>query len=724
MASFIPRSPLPQANVQPGPSIRNNVRVDLSPAIGAMQGVTKQATALFEQAQERADLTAVMQARRELSDWEGQTWRPDNPDGIAKYKGKDALGAPQALLGDLDTRIGDIRGRLNQRQQARFEQVSGSFRESVQTRLNNHAEREYSGYEAAERKATLDNIGQDAVNAGMAGDYGLADIRIQEALGIARAAAMSQGYGEEAIKASERGIVSSVRKQTALAMATGTPLSALDYYNRHADEMTPEDRAQVQRVIQPVVDDAAAQAEAQAIIAGATPTAWRDPGARGGPAPEIAKIIDEEADAAGVPREYLYALAEQESSFRPGAVNPEVLDDGDQATGLFQYRQISAGGIDRKDARASARRAAQEFKARMAKGGEQYAIAAHFAGEGGAEAVVNRGRRAENPKTARYITEVMGRAERWRGRAAEQGDATVATDAGATSQADAIARAQKIADPGRRRDVIAKINQQYALENLRESEATKARDEATNLALSQGDPTRPLREIIGAQAYAQYERDGKIDTLERIRQHRIAGTFVQDDPVLVEQISREMVTDPAAFMKRNFNDPDLQAKLSTPTLARFKQAAASGSRDAGAGKPEDWATDAERMDRGFVMLGIGSDGDAKGKNASKKNEEREAQRGHFRLAYQQAEREFIQRTGKKPSPEQADMLMRTMARTFAENQKNGTTGIYSDYEKYSLQISEADRMRVRQAYTAKYGRAPTDSWVTRYIIAARRSAEQ
>ena len=33
-------------------------------------------------------------------------------------------------------------------------------------------------------------------------------------------------------------------------------------------------------------------------------------------------------------------------------------------------------------------------------------------------------------------------------------------------------------------------------------------------------------------------------------------------------------------------------------------------------------------------------------------------------------------------------------------------------------------MRVRQAYTAKYGRAPTDSWVTRYIIAARRSAEQ
>ncbi len=247
-----------------------------------------------------------------------------------------------------------IRSRLSPEQQQRFDQVSFSFRDSVQGRLNNYADREYSAYEATER--TIDNIGQDAVSAGMSGDFGLADVRLQEAVGIASAAYQTQGMGAEAIKASERGIVSSVRKQTAAAMATRDPFAAEDYYHRYADQMTPEDRAQVERTLYPVVKDRAAYELAQSLADGRG--AIEPLPAPGVPSAAVAKAIDDAAKAEGLDaagRADLYALAEQESGFRADAVNSEVLDDGDQATGLFQYRATSAGGIDRKDAAASAR---------------------------------------------------------------------------------------------------------------------------------------------------------------------------------------------------------------------------------------------------------------------------------------------------------------------------------------------------------------------------------
>jgi len=136
----------------------------------------------------------------------------------------------------------------------------------------------------------------------------------------------------------------------------------------------------------------------------------------------------------------------------------------------------------------------------------------------------------------------------------------------------------------------------------------------------------------------------------------------------------------------------------------------------------DWSTAEERLNRGFTMLGIGREGDAKGKGSQKANAERDMQRGQFRLAYDAAERAFIQQTGKKPTPEQADTLLRSVVRNFAERQQEGTTDVYGAAATYDATISEADRARVRAAYAQKYGRPPTDAWVTRYIIAARRSA--
>jgi hypothetical protein len=746
MATLIPRTSGPQVQAQFGPQVRNTAQVDLSPSIRAAGLVGQAASDLFQQQKNRADLTAVMEARRELSDWEGATFNPANADGIAKYQGKNALQAHDALLGDLDQRVSAIRGRLSPEQQQRFDQVSFSFRDSVQGRLNNYADREYSAYEATERKATIDNIGQDAVSAGMSGDYGLADVRLQEAVGIASAAYQTQGMGAEAIKASERGIVSSVRKQTATAMATRDPFAAEDYYHRYADQMTPEDRAQVERTLYPVVKDRAAYELANSLADGrGAIEPLPAPTARGKPSPAIAKAIDDAAKAEGLDaagRADLYALAEQESGFRADAVNPEVLDDGDQATGLFQYRSTSAGGIDRKDAAASARRAAREYKERLAKGGRQFAIAAHFAGEGGADAVVNRGRSAQNPKTALYVRQVLGRSARWASDGGQVAAAPAPTAAAASAVpatlADAIAAIprtmapdQRAATEGYLRDIFAQRKDR--IEQAKKQAAMSIYDKVTAAGAS-----APLSSVLAPAELALVGQDSSLsESINRYRKLIAEGGVIQDDPATLDSLQRMQALSPAQFAKVPLGH--YADKLSGKTLKSLAEDQTKANDPA---KRADWMTDNERLERGFQMLGFGKDTDITGSGSQAKNAPRDSLRGEFRIAYQNAQTAFVQSTGKKPTPEQADVLLSATAKQFAQNLQAGRlgavqeeggkfknnprvkTGLYSSAAQFDLQVSQADRDAIRGAYADKYGRPPTDAWVTQYLARKSQGAKK
>jgi len=746
MATLIPRTSGPQVQAELGPQVRNTAQVDLSPLSRTAGAVGQAAVDLFQQQKQRADLTAVMEARRELSDWEGATFNPANADGIAKYQGKNALQAHDALLGDLDQRVSSIRSRLSPEQQQRFDQVSFSFRDSVQGRLNSYADREYSAYEATERKATIDNIGQDAVSAGMSGDFGLADVRLQEAVGIASAAYQTQGMGAEAIKASERGIVSSVRKQTAAAMATRDPFAAEDYYHRYADQMTPEDRAQVERTLYPVVKDRAAYELAQSLADGrGAIEPLPAPASRGVPSAAVAKAIDDAAKAEGLDaagRADLYALAEQESGFRADAVNREVLDDGDQATGLFQYRVTSAGGIDRKDAVASARRAAREYKERLAKGGRAFAIAAHFAGEGGADAVVNRGRSAQNPKTALYVRQVMGRSARWAS-AAGDGSATgapvaAAATAAPSTLADAIAAIPRTMPPDQRAAAEGYLRDIYAQRKDRLEQAKKAAAMSIYDKVASAGASVPLSQVLAPAELALVGQDSSLaESINRYRKLTAEGAVIQDDPATVDELQRMQALRPTEFAKLPLGQ--YADKLSGKTLKAFAEDQTKVTDPA---KRADWMNEKDRRERGFQMLGIGSEGDAVGDGASKKNEPRAALRGEFTIAYQNAQTAFIQSTGKKPTPEQADVLLSATAKQFAQNlqagrlsaiqEKDGKfknnpkvkVGLYSSAAQFDLQVSQADRDAVRGAYAEKYGRPPTDAWVTQYLARKSQGAKK
>lgn len=746
MATLIPRTSGPQVQAELGPQVRNTAQVDLSPLSRTAGAVGQAAVDLFQQQKQRADLTAVMEARRELSDWEGATFNPANADGIAKYQGKNALQAHDALLGDLDQRVSSIRSRLSPEQQQRFDQVSFSFRDSVQGRLNSYADREYSAYEATERKATIDNIGQDAVSAGMSGDFGLADVRLQEAVGIASAAYQTQGMGAEAIKASERGIVSSVRKQTAAAMATRDPFAAEDYYHRYADQMTPEDRAQVERTLYPVVKDRAAYELAQSLADGrGAVEPLPAPKARGVPSASVAKAIDDAAKAEGLDaagRADLYALAEQESGFRADAVNREVLDDGDQATGLFQYRATSAGGIDRKDAAASARRAAREYKERLAKGGRAFAIAAHFAGEGGADAVVNRGRSAQNPKTALYVRQVMGRSARWAS-AAGDGSATgapVATAATAapSTLADAIAAIPRTMPPDQRAAAEGYLRDIYAQRKDRLEQAKKAAAMSIYDKVAAAGASVPLSQVLAPAELALVGQDSSLaESINRYRKLTAEGAVIQDDPATVDELQRMQALRPTEFAKLPLGQ--YADKLSGKTL---KSLADDQTKVNDPAKRADYMSDADRVERGFQMLGIGPATDASGTGSEAKNAPRAGLRGEFRIAYQNAQTAFVQSTGKKPTPEQADVLLSATAKQFAQNlqagrlgaiqEKDGKfknnpkvkVGLYSSAAQFDLQVSQADRDAVRGAYAEKYGRPPTDAWVTQYLARKSQGAKK
>lgn len=745
MATLIPRTSGPQVQAELGPQVRNTAQVDLSPLSRTAGAVGQAAVDLFQQQKQRADLTAVMEARRELSDWEGNTFNPANADGIAKYQGKNALQAHDALLGDLDQRVSSIRSRLSPEQQQRFDQVSFSFRDSVQGRLNSYADREYSAYEANERKATIDNIGQDAVSAGMSGDFGLADVRLQEAVGIASAAYQTQGMGAEAIKASERGIVSSVRKQTAAAMVTRDPFAAEDYYHRYADQMTPEDRAQVERTLYPVVKDRAAYELAQSLADGrGAIEPLPAPAARGIPSAAVAKAIDDAAKAEGLDaagRADLYALAEQESGFRPGVVNPEVLDDGDQATGLFQYRATSAGGIDRKDAAASARRAAREYKERLAKGGRAFAIAAHFAGEGGADAVVNRGRSAQNPKTALYVRQVMGRSARWASAAGEGAapgaPVAAASTAAPSTLADAIAAIPRTMPPDQRAATEGYLRDIYAQRKDRLEQAKKAAAMSIYDKVAAAGASVPLSQVLAPAELALVGQDPTLyESVNRYRKIVAEGATVQDDPATLESIQRMQALRPNEFAKLPLGQ--YADKLSGKTL---KSLAEDQTKANDPSKRADWMTDNERLERGFQMLGFGKDTDVSGSGSQAKNAPRDALRGEFRIAYQNAQTEFVQSTGKKPTPEQADVLLSATARQFAQNlqagrlgaiqEKDGKfknnpkvkVGLYSSAAQFDLRVTQEERDEARQTYIAKYGRNPTDADITRGIIKQRGSSK-
>ena len=723
MAVLIPRTNAPQVQVGSAPSARNTARMDTGFLQQGIAEIGDTAQRYFAQQVQIADDTALMEARNQLSTWEGSINDPSNPEGRNKYQGKNALDAGANLLPKADAEIARIRQTLTPRQAADFDRVAGNFRAQFHDGLNRWADREFTGYEDATFKATNENLVNDAVSAGMSGDWARQASVANELLAINRRHLSTRGMGEELIKANERGIVSGIHSGTLDGIMAADPLAAQAYYERWADQMTPTDRAKAQRALYPVLEDVQADSYAEAIMAG-TAVQADDPdgvddmivGLESGGS-DTAKNPDSSATGAGqfLSSTWLDVVRRHRPDVAAGKSEAEILalrTDGALAREMVAaYRRDNAAHLQANGIQTTAVNlyAAHHFGP---AGGARFARASSNAPM---SSILSQRELAANPYLqGKTVGEVKAN---WQARGLASGEG--GKGAPPASESEALERAGQIRDPRLRAAVTRKIGERYRLQEMRERETSRAMSEQIFTTLESAEnPNRPLRDLVGPEAYAWAVREGKTDAFEAMRMRRVQDTFVQDDPVLVEALSREAILSPNTFKERNLYE--LVDRLSTDSLKNFRTMQAEANNPS---KRADWLTDAERVETGLTMLGLDTARDASGKGSDKANEPRQRMRGEFRIAYRNAEQAFIQSQGKNPTPEQADVLMRTVTKQFAQRQAVGTTGAYSSAASFQTQISEADRSAVRDAYRAKYGVPPTDAWVTNYIVQKRSSAQ-
>ena len=652
MATLIPRSPGPQVQQQMGPQVRNTAQVDMSPAVRAAGVVGDAATKIFQQQKDRADLAAVGQARRELSEWRGNAFNPSNPDGLSKYKGKDSLEAPNALLGDLDSRIDQIRERLSRDQQQGFDQVAFSFRESTQRELNTHAFETYNAWEKAELTATLENIGTEAVNAGVAGNFAMADIRVQEALGMARASYYAQGLGPEAIKAAERGIVSSVRKQTIAGMALREPFAAEDLFDRYADQMTPEDRAAVERELRPYVEDRQADADVDAGETGSLTVAAR-------------------ADAAGVQTQFASLGAQH--GFRTTSTTRSE-EENRRVGGVGNSQHLESRGTARDwSVKGKTPEQISAFVADLKAAGFEVITEPHGTGPH---------IHAELPAQRRAIS----------------------TEGGSASKADVLSYIDSISDPRRRRAARQRYVERQAIAETRRAEQERSISESVNLAVENADPSSgaSLRQLLGGN-YVRAAEKGWIPHLEARWKQRQTGQSETSSAATVlamdEAVYRASLGgEPARVALTNFNPYDPALKLSADDRKRY----ADAQLKLLSGKPKDVASVASEAEINGVIkqyltttLGIdekqiGND-PADGKKAWQFTTD-------MRRWAEQFENDKKRKPGYDEVMKQADLLtmqttIQTPGRWWGTNDKT--------IRVQDMQIPAADRIQIEEALRAE-----------------------
>lgn len=655
------------------PQVRNTVRVEQAPsALAALSPLAQGIGEFYEQEKRRNDVTALMQARRELSDFESSVFDPENPEGITAYRGKNALVANDKLIPTLDQRVSQIGERLTPDQRAQFDMIALNFRDSLQGRLNQHMSREHEAFLQAEQKATVLNLTNDAATAAAEGNLGLAASRASELLAMRRASLEAEGMPEELIKAEERNTVSTIHSQAVASMVVRDPLQAQAYLDRYADQFSAVDRANAERLVQPFAEDAAAEAIAGDALAGV------DSGPLLSGEGDYATMRRRLESAGGNPRAYNKAS---------GAAGPDqflaktwlglVKDTGPAwARGLTEAQILEK----RFDPEISGQMA-EEFDRRNAAGLERRGLPvnnttlylAHHFGEAGGAAII---RAPADTPMQRLVTPAAYKANpHLHGKTKAQmladfqrrsKGAMGAVDGGASVQVVAVAPPQtegealelvrndpRTRDPRVRQAAEQKVRQQWSQREQDRQDADRLREQQIHTMIEEGDPRQNIRAILGPQ-FGYAASRGLVKGLEDRLEQRRRGELVQDNVELADTLRRQSIENPAGFAKLPL--AKYAGQLSTETLEDLTE------RQATIAKPDkkaEFANEEEQL-KALVYGPLGLSGTLKGP-AQKR-------RADFDRAWYMAKRDFAARNGGKlPTPEQRDGLIRKLTATFVLN---------------------------------------------------------
>lgn len=640
------------------PNVRVQARMPDDPLAG-LAAVGRDAAALIgrfrEQKQEEADTAALLQARKELSDWENGWFDPANENGISKFKGLNALGADEAALPDFDSRVSEIKTRLSPRQKANFDAVAFGVREGVGNRLQSFMLREHEQAVDETRKATLSTLLNDATAAGLRGDETRAQQILAEAIAAQERVDTETGRGADVVKFNRLNITSQYHASILSGLIDTDWAGAEEYLERNRDSMSADIVAKAQGQLRPIAEQARIENDVGAIFDG-LPVSIATPGKAPVAVAEIQNTFHGLAAAHGT-----VVTSMVRPVIKAGAGAASQHPKGTAAD--FRTRGMSRAQIDKLI--ADGRRAGFE-------------VIDESDGKTGTGPHVHM----ELPSARKVATSAGGR------------PATLG---------DAIKRARSLySDPRLQQKAEAEARSRWSV-----MEADRADGE--RLALERmrdrvGNGKGSLRARLGSD-YAEAQRQGWLPSLEAM----IDPGLVKTDPAVYDSFARLLVRDPKAFAKPETITAiwKAQGDLATGDLARLQSAWVSmNTPDKADAKVADWATEAQRIDRGAMLLGY---------DRLETDEERRAATGVLRLAYQQAERAFIElNAGKKPTPAQADVLLDEVTRRFKDDPNRASkvraAASYSATGAEWVQAADLLRQRLRRDPT----RAEVNAALGRY----------
>lgn len=648
--AIVPRSnPQQIHDIAPLPGVRNETRVQ------AIEGVTEAAAAftrpmqeIYQQAQDRADTAAVMEAQRELSSWQNDWFDPTNERGVSAHKGLEALSLQDRMLPDLDGRLGQIEARLpSDRARQKFREYAGIEREQIRARIGSYATAQAEAGYAAQREAFETTRKQDLVGAIVDGDPNRSAMLWGSTAQMIHADAAANGRSAEETALRMTKLQSDVHAGVLdLYLARGDTERAETYFRRNIDRMLPSQQAVVERALRPMRQDAQGDAVRDVVIdGGELPDAAAGyDGPADGPAPnvppEMRTTIEAAADRHGVPRHIALAMAEQESGFNPKAVGPATR--WGKAGGLYQFLESTANakGIDRFDPTQAANAAMEDLAREGRAKGWDWAVAHHHAGPD---------ERQHGPKTRAYVEAIRGKARRYAGNE----DAPVLPPA--VNQAEALARLQRIADPSLRKVVAQKVRDEFAVREARQEAAEQAAGDQIYQKIAKADPDAPLRHVLDGEELAFMARDASLsEAVNRFRKLSATGTLVEDDDALVDDLARLQANNPAKFKAVRL--AQYADRLSGKTLLSLTKAQQEASDPA---KRDRWATEEQQMGMAVDEMGLAGSGDA-------------ARRGQFRRVYYAEKRTFIENNGREPNADEAQKILNRLQLPFV---KSGFLGI-------------------------------------------------
>jgi hypothetical protein len=744
--AIIPRAnPADVTQISSLPGVRNTSEVrPVSGMADAITGVAGQALRIHEDAVARNDATAVMAARRQLSDWEAHTFDPSNPDGITKYQGGNALGASDALMPDLDKTVAGISDRLTPRQRRAFDAVAFNFRDSVQGRLTAHMTREHETFLQQQDEATQTSLLNDAVSVSLGGDYATGRQRLDEGVSAIALSMGHRGAPAQAIAQAQQKYVSGYHAAMLDSMLSSDPSQAQAYFGDHEKEMTVDDRLRVERVLRPVATEANARNLVDSWVkGGATPAA-------GQPVEGAARTP---AEVEAVARASVERTVGLESGGKADAKNPASsatgsaqFVDGTWLDVMTRYRPDLTAGKSRaqvlalRNDPALSKEMATAYAIENCKGlyesglpvTPETAYLCHHFGLAGARNLLRADpntpvRDVLDPQAYAANGYLQGKtvADLLHIHAGRAGDAPgpvapgprALTPEGKPDFAALAARAQALPNPLLRDAALREISQRETLQNRAEQDYRESMVTALNQAVETVPPGTPYEKAFTPDQLAYARDHGLVDNLQARLKARAAGTLVQSDPVLLDAYLRESVTDPRTFATRKAEILAHADKLATADLHELVARIDTLNDPKKQGEAADWSTEAQRLNGGLRMLGIDP--------ASKAAADKEKAAG-FGMAYRQAKRALIETLGgKKPTPEQEETLMRNVTRNWAADiaagrkpwigakaQENLAAGApMTDNAGNPVQLTAQDRVTVAAVLRRRLGREPTEAQI-------------